>query len=284
MFYSPLRYPGGKGKIAEFIKLIFDKNELKNGCYVEPYAGGASIALSLLFSGYASKIIINDYDRSIYAFWYSVLNYSEELCKLIKDVEVNIEEWYVQKEVQKHKNSSGLLELGFSTFFLNRTNRSGIIKAGVIGGKKQDGEYKMDARFNKIELISRIEKIAKLRKKIKLYNLDAIDLITKISKSLPHKTLIYFDPPYYVKGKDLYVNYYKHEDHLLVSQMVNGIENHKWLVSYDSTPEIKLLYRKNKKFEYSLNYSAVNSKIGKEVMIYNKNLFVPKLINPTFVK
>lgn len=284
MFYSPLRYPGGKGKIANFIKLIFEKNNLRDGCYVEPYAGGASIALSLLFSDYASKVIINDFDRSIYAFWYSVLNTPDELCRLISSTRINMKVWAEQKEIQKRKADAGLLELGYSTFFLNRTNRSGIIKAGVIGGNNQTGNYKMNARFNKKDLIKRIKAIAKQKDRILLYNLDAIDLMRTISETLPKKTLIYFDPPYYLKGKDLYVNHYMHEDHLLVSEMIRGITRHKWLISYDSAPEIKALYRRRKQFEYSLKYSAVNATAGMEVMIHHKNLFIPEVANPALVK
>jgi DNA adenine methylase len=279
-YYSPLRYPGGKGKIANFIKQVFEKNLLSDGVYVEPYAGGASVALSLLIDEYASTIIINDFDRSIFAFWHSVINDADNLCDLIQKTSVNVNIWRQQKEVQKAKETADLLELGFSTFFLNRTNRSGIIKAGVIGGNDQSGNYKIDARFNKEELISRIKRIAEYKDRIQLYNLDAIKFIKTISKKLPTKTLIYFDPPYYVKGKDLYVNHYAHEDHLLVSNMINGITEHKWLVSYDNAPEIKAIYRKNKKFEYSLNYSAVNSTTGTEVMFYHSALFIPKKIRP----
>lgn len=282
-FHSPLRYPGGKGKIANFIKLVFEKNLLLDGWYVEPYAGGASVALSLLFGEYASKIVINDYDRAIYAFWHSVLNDTDRLCYLIKNSKVNIKTWRHQKEIQKQKDTADLLELGFSTFFLNRTNRSGIIKAGVIGGIEQTGNYKIDARFNKADLIQRIQRIANYKDRILLHNLDAIELIKTISKTLPDKALIYFDPPYYVKGKDLYVNHYKHEDHILVSQMINGINKHKWLVSYDNAPEINAIYKNNKKFEYDLNYSAVNATKGTEVMIYHKDLFIPQVSSPTVI-
>lgn len=280
-FYSPLRYPGGKGKIANFIKQIFEKNILMDGVYVEPYAGGASIALALLFEEYASKIIINDFDRSIYAFWHSVLNETEKFCKLIDKTPVTIESWQQQKKIQQTKDSATLLKLGFSTFFLNRTNRSGIIKAGVIGGNNQEGNYKIDARFNKEDLKNRIIKIAQYKDRIELYNLDAIELVKQIRTTLPNKTLIYFDPPYYLKGKDLYVNHYKHEDHILVSEMINGLNEHKWLVSYDSTIEIKNMYKSKKQFEYGLNYSAVNATMGKEVMFYHKDIFIPNNIRPT---
>jgi DNA adenine methylase len=282
-FYSPLRYPGGKGKIANFIKLVFEKNLLLDGCYVEPYAGGASVALSLLFGEYSSKIIINDFDRAIFAFWHSVLYETEKLCALIYDTKIDIITWREQKEIQKQKENVSLLELGFSTFFLNRTNRSGIIKAGVIGGNDQLGKYKIDARFNKIDLVNRIQRIAKYKDRILLFNLDAIELIKTITQSLPEKTLIYFDPPYYLKGKDLYVNHYKHEDHLLVSKMINGISKHKWIVSYDNAPEIKEMYKKHKNFEYALNYSAVNATTGIEIMIYHKELFIPIVDSPTSI-
>ncbi len=233
-----------------------------------------------MFEEYSSRIIINDFDRSIYAFWYCVLNRTDKFCDLIDKTKINIDSWQRQKEVQKNKRKSNLLELGFSTFFLNRTNRSGIIKAGVIGGNDQKGNFKIDARFNKEELKSRIQKIAQYKDRIDLHNLDAIELIKKIRKTLPNKTLIYFDPPYYLKGKELYVNHYKHEDHILVSQMINGLNEHKWLVSYDNALEIKKMYKKNKQFEYGLNYSAVNSTTGKEVMFFHKDIYIPKDIRP----
>jgi DNA adenine methylase len=275
MHYSPLRYPGGKGKLADFVKIIFETNALRNGYYVEPYAGGASIGLSLLFNYYASKIIINDIDKAIFAFWHSVINHTDELCKMIEDTNINMSTWKHQKEIQKNKAESDLLSLGFSTFFLNRTNRSGIVNAGVIGGNNQNGNFKIDARFNKKDLVKRIQKIGDISDKIMLFNLDAIELINKISNFLPENSLIYFDPPYYLMGKKLYVNHYKHKDHSLVSQMITGIAKHKWLVSYDDREEIRELYRDNKMLSYSLNYSAVNSTKGKEIMFYYKDLIIP---------
>jgi DNA adenine methylase len=283
-FYSPLRYPGGKGKIANFIKLLFEKNQLLDGYYVEPYAGGASVALALLFNEYVSTIIINDLDKSIYAFWHSVINQPDELCKLIYDTPVDVETHKRQREIQKIKTEIPLLELGFSTFFLNRTNRSGIIKAGMIGGNDQNGNYKIDARYNKKNLIQRIERIAKYKDRIRLFNLDAIELIKTISEVIPQKTLIYFDPPYYLKGKELYVNHYKHEDHLLLSKTINEISNCLWLISYDNAKEIKDIYKDHLQFEYSLNYSAVNATKGSEVIIYNKELLVPIGISPVLIK
>ncbi len=277
-FYSPLRYPGGKGKVANFIKSIFEENLLLDGCYVEPYAGGASVALSLLIDEYASSVIINDFDRSIFAFWHCVLNDTENFCRTIKNTPVNMDVWQRQRGIQKKKITANLDELGFSTFFLNRTNRSGIIKAGVIGGNNQEGNFKIDARYNKDNLISRIERIAKYSDRIQLYNLDACDLINQVSANLPQNTLYYFDPPYYVKGKDLYVNHYQHEDHEKVAKMIGTLNEKKWVVSYDNASKIKEMYSQFNMFEYSLNYSAVNSTKGAEVIIFSDTVYMPETI------
>ena len=273
-FYSPLRYPGGKAKLADYFKRIFRDNFLCDGVYVEPYAGGASVALSLLFNEYVSKIVINDINRSIFAFWYSVLNKPNELCRLINDTPVNIDTWEEQRAIYKGYNKFSLLEVGFSTFFLNRTNRSGILNAGVIGGKKQEGNWRIDARFNKKDLINRIERIATYRDKIKLYNSDAIELVRSLRKKLPPQTLFYLDPPYYIKGKDLYLNYYDDNDHYDIATEISKVKKQKWIVTYDRVPYIRQLYKNYRQVKYTLNYSAARVGRREEVMIFSDNLYI----------
>ena len=274
MFYSPLRYPGGKNRLAKFIAKVCVDNNI-NGHYVEPYAGGASVALYLLIEGFVEKITINDKDKSIYAFWYSVLYRTDELCELIENTEINIKNWEKQKEVQKNKEQeSDLLKLGFSTFFLNRTNRSGIINAGPIGGKNQKGNYKIDVRFNKDELVKRIKKIAKYKGKIILRDIDAIDLIKEIKKESNNKnTIFYFDPPYYLKGPGLYMNSYKDYDHKKVAEEIRKIKKVHWIVSYDNTPQIVKFYNwvKNR-FEFNLTHFAFKTRQGKEILFFSNTL------------
>lgn len=276
-FYSPLRYPGGKGKISPYFKKVLKENFLCDGVYVEPYAGGASVALSLLFNEYVSKIVINDVDRSIFAFWHGILNETEKFCKLIEETPVNITTWKKQKAVQNKKDKCGLLELGFSTFFLNRTNRSGILKAGVIGGINQRGLWKIDARYNKDDLIRRIKRIAQYKERIEIYNLDARILVRRLSKVLSSKTLFYFDPPYHIKGKDLYLNYYCDKDHKKIAELINTLKKQKWIITYDNTALIRELYREYRKSVYSLKYSASKPKIGEEIMIFSNNLYIPNI-------
>ncbi|WP_027383267.1 DNA adenine methylase [Epilithonimonas caeni] len=274
-FYSPLRYPGGKGRVANYFKEIFRENLLYDGTYIEPYAGGASVALSLLFNEYASKIIINDKDVALYGFWYSILHDTEQFIKKIYDTKINLESWECQKLIHKHKSDNDLFSVGFSTFFLNRTNRSGILKAGVIGGKQQAGDWKMDARFNKIDLIHRIEKIAMYKNRIQIYNLDAIELIENVKNEIDENALFYFDPPYYVKGKDLYMNYYNHDDHIQVANAIEKINKQKWIVSYDDEEPIRNNYSRFRQKKFQLDYSAGNTnKKGNEIMIFSDNLYI----------
>ncbi|MFA0251464.1 DNA adenine methylase [Vibrio sp. 10N.261.45.A4] len=273
-FSTPLRYPGGKGKFAGFVKQIFETNELLDGHYVEPFAGGAGVALDLLLNEYVSHIHINDLDRAIYSFWIAVTQHTEELCQLIRNTPITIEQWHVQKEVLKDIESYNLLEIAFATFFLNRTNRSGILKAGVIGGKAQSGKWKLDVRFNKEDLIKRIELIGRFRDRIHVYNLDAVELLTRIVPTLPNKTLVYLDPPYYVKGKGLYRNFYNHDDHIQIAQTLNTVDK-PWIVSYDNVEEIKDIYSEYRIDDYFLSYTAQQKKKGAEVMIYGPSIVTP---------
>ena len=275
-YVSPLRYPGGKLKVVDYIKRLFEVNDLAGGTYIEPYAGGASVALSLLFDKYAGKVKINDKDRSIYAFWYSVLNNADELCRLISDTPVTMDVWQEQHELQKHKEDVDLLELGFSTFFLNRTNRSGILNGGVIGGKEQTGNYKIDARYNKNDLIERIERIARYSDLIDLTSMDAVALLKRYKRTPAAKTFCYLDPPYHVKGRDLYLNYYNDDDHRAVAETIKNYKG-KWIISYDAVDFIKDLYGGYRQKEYYLSYSAGNRSKGKEIMVYSEGLTLPEV-------
>lgn len=273
-YVSPLRYPGGKLKVVDYVKRLLEVNDLCGGTYIEPYAGGASVALSLLFSKYASRIKINDIDRSIYAFWYSVLNNTDEFCRLIADTPVNMDTWQTQRTFQIRKQDAELLELGFSTFFLNRTNRSGILSGGVIGGKEQTGNFKIDARYNKKDLIERIEHIAGYADLIDLTSMDAVGLIKRYKRTPAAKTFVYLDPPYYVKGRDLYLNYYNDDDHKAIAETIKKYKG-KWIISYDAVPFISNLYQDFRQKEYYLSYSAGNPSKGKEIMVYSEGMIIP---------
>lgn len=269
--WSPLRYPGGKACLATQIKELLNKNDLVGGAYAEPFAGGAGLALNLLFSGFVSRIYINDLDRSIYAFWYSVLNEPDRLISTMQNTPVTVEEHERQLAVQFNKEKASLFDLGFSTFFLNRTNVSGVVRGGIIGGKNQTGKYKIDARFNKVALADKIRKIAELRHWIHLSNEEASAFLSRMEIELPEKSLVFLDPPYYVKGASLYYNHFSDKDHLNLSNNVKKYSKH-WIVSYDNVKEVRKLYTPHRCKTYSLNYSVKEHYQGSEVMFFSPSL------------
>jgi DNA adenine methylase len=269
-YFSPLRYPGGKNCIFSFASQLFYDNDLIGISYAEPYAGGAGLALRLLFEEYVSDIYINDLDKSIYLFWEAILNRPDEFCEWIKSVKINVTNWRKYKEIQSGSdNFFDSFEIAKSTFFLNRTNVSGVIKGGIIGGINQTGKYKIDARFNKIDLINRIKRIATLKHRIHLSNLDGLSFINKIDKK-SEEIFIYLDPPYFQKGADLYMNFYKENDHERLSKHVEKLKN-RWMVSYDNHEFILNLYSNNNKILYKLSQGASN-RVGDEILVFSQFL------------
>lgn len=270
---SPLRYPGGKSNLYKYTCKLIKQNNLEGCTYVEPYAGGCGLALQLLHTGVVKNITLNDIDRSIYAFWKAVLDNKDELINKLNNTSITMDEWYKQKEIQNNKATADLFELGFSTIFLNRTNFSGIIKAGPIGGYNQKGKYKLDCRFNVKNIIKRIELIHSYREQIQFYNKDAVEFFNTLNNLDLDEVFIFLDPPYFEKGPGLYTNFYTEEDHIILANHVANL-NHYWVVTYDNVDRIKEIYSEYKfnYNEYSLNYSAHKKYKGTEIMFYSNNL------------
>lgn len=273
---TPLRYPGGKQKLTPFISEILHENELIGGHYAEPYCGGAGVAIQLLLDDKVSKIHLNDSFYPIYAFWRAVIEQPENFCKRIFSASLNPEEWRRQREILRRPAEFDLLDLGFSVFFLNRCNRSGILTAGMIGGNDQTGEWKIDARFPRNELIRRVEAIALKSSKIVVRNQDAEFFIKNYISKLPRKTLVYCDPPYFQKSDRLYFNHYKPKDHARIAKIIKSKLMHPWVVSYDSAPEITRHYKGCLSIRYDLQYSASKAYKGSEAFFFSKDLRVPR--------
>lgn len=268
-YHSPLRYPGGKTSLLPFFEKIIEDNNLGKITYIEPFAGGAGAALALLLFGRVEHIVINDLDKAIYAFWKSSVFSSTKFIKKIKTTPVTISEWKKQKAIYNDPKAN-LFNLGFATFFLNRTNTSGILGGGPIGGLKQKSKYKINARFNKDTLIERIQHIALYKDKISIFNKDGLRLISEYLNK--KNAFIYLDPPYFEKGATLYLNHYKNEDHEALAKKLNGTPDAFWLLTYDNKKEIKSLYPDRKIVNFSLNYNAYKPRKGREVMILSDAL------------
>jgi DNA adenine methylase len=277
---SPLRYPGGKSSLSGFIRCVFAMNDLCDGEYAEPYCGGAGVALNLLINEFVSKIHLNDVDPAIHAFWWSVQNNTDALCRRVMNVKLSIATWRRQRGILNDPSNHALEELGFAAFFMNRVNRSGILAAGPIGGFDQTGEWGMDARFNRQALCRLIETIAKFRDRISLTNLDALDFISQRAANMDRRSLVYFDPPYVVKGQRLYKNSYTPEDHISIAKAIRKLKGPNWIVSYDDVPIINELYHGFRSTAYQINYSANRRAAGGEVMFFSPLLSLPSVSSP----
>jgi len=276
--YSPLRYPGGKARFAPFIAELMQRNNLSGGHYLEPFAGGAGVALELLFHGLAGHIHINDVDPAVAAFWRVATEQPEALIKCVTKEPVTIEAWLHWRSIMLGHTASTELERGFATLFLNRTNRSGILKGGVIGGLAQAGAYKMDARFKRDVLCKRLERIAEHARHIHVYEEDAHALLTRCHEFLPARSLVYLDPPYYVKGAGLYRNFYEHADHESIAKLLKSQHFcRSWVVSYDNAEEIKTMYAYARALTYGLKYTAQTRYEGAEVMFFSPDLNLGEL-------
>lgn len=274
--YSPLRYPGGKTKLSPFVKYIIEEKIEENiTTYIEPFAGGAGIALDLLLNNVVDNIIINDYDKAIYSFWKAAIFETKRFIAEIERVDITIEEWQRQKEIYLNNRKKYSFELGFATFFLNRTNRSGIITAGPIGGLNQNGNYLINARFNKDELINKIRSISQRRTSIKLYNKDIRKFIQQVVIPNQNNAVIYFDPPYFVKGKELYKNYFVAKDHSEIFKKITQNVICPWIITYDDVPYIANLYKNYTCKRYDLIYSLANKGKSSELIIFSEERLCP---------
>lgn len=265
---SPLRYPGGKSQLSKFVKNLVNINIDKNPIYCEPFMGGAGVAIDLLLKNEVDTLILNDYDPAIYSIWNAILTEPERLIDILQTIPLNIDEWKIQQSYYKqNKDIFGYdFELGVSAFYLNRTNRSGIIMGGPIGGHNQESIYKLDCRFNKKDLIDKIRKISNQKNRIRLYNYDVVDLISKVLIKENQKYLFtFFDPPYYKQGQVLYRSSFDETKHQKLSETIKKLENYKWIVTYDNAKEIRKLYYNMQLYTYNLRYSA--QRVRKEVEI-----------------
>lgn len=278
-FGSPLRYPGGKGGLTPLLAKIMELNGLQDPIYVEPYAGGAGAALNLLLSERVSEIWINDLDKRVYSLWMAMLTKTDDFLEHLAKVPVTLAEWRKQRLIYLQPEGHDVLAVGFATFFLNRCNRSGILASGgPIGGKTQAGKWKLDARFNRVDLQRRIETIALYGDRIRVSNLDALVFLEPITESSAPNIFFYLDPPYYKKGPDLYLNSYQPEDHERVAQFIKQRLGSLWILSYDNVPEIKRLYEGFPSMPLNLAYTSHIRRSGSELLIFPPDLILPKSV------
>ncbi|MDQ2638904.1 MAG: DNA adenine methylase [Actinomycetota bacterium] len=274
---SPLRYPGGKGMLYSRLRQIIRDNGLTSSTYIEPYAGGAGAALGLLISGQVSRIVINDLDPAVYSFWRAVVDHPKEFSQLVNNVDLTVKEWEKQRRTYDQSPVDEHLALGFATFYLNRTNRSGVLNGGPIGGKDQTGNYKIDARFNRETLLERIRLIELHADRITVTNDDGRAAIRRHARDA--NAFIYADPPYFEKAGSLYMNAFQAHDHDRLAQSLQRVTKARWVLTYDNVPRVADLYAERRRRLFALNYSAHRVVKAQEVMVFSDTLIIPAEID-----
>lgn len=274
---TPLRYPGGKSQLMPLVVDLLKRNKLIFGEYAEPFAGGAGLAVSLLVNAYVSRVYLNDVDPAVHAFWHCVLHHTDALCERIETTQLDMREWRRQREIFLDPSGEDVISKGFATLFLNRTNRSGILRAGVIGGNGQSGAYKLDCRFNRVELVRKVRRIASYREQISLSRLDAAEFLHHVVPTTSRHTLVNLDPPYFGKGPELYTNFYQPSDHAALAAQVGKLRR-RWIVTYDDAPEIRKLYARFPMYSSKLNYSAQVKRTAAEILVVDPALSTPETL------
>jgi DNA adenine methylase len=271
---SPLRYPGGKSALSGLLREIRRLNRFGDRTLIEPFGGGAGASLSLLFREEAPEILINDADPAIFSFWWAALNRSRAFCELICKTPVSVAEWKRQREIYRSTHKMARLKKGFAAFYLNRCNRSGIIGNGsVIGGLRQEGTWKVGARFNRSTLIERCERLHEYRNRIRVLGNDGTELIRTHDR---HDAFLFIDPPYYIKGRTLYLNRIDHDYHVGLSRQLRKLRKAAWIATYDDCSEIRQMYEGWAEIRpFKLRYTAAERASGREVLIAPRGTLLP---------
>lgn len=280
---SPLRYPGSKRRLVGYIRQALELNEFRPALYVEPFIGGASVALQLMQDGWIKSAILADLDPWIASFWQTVFFDTDWLIEQVLTIQVTLGKWYKLK----HSKPKTRREQALTCFFLNRTSFSGILeaKAGPLGGKRQDSPYPIDCRFPRDRLVKRIKQAVAHKDKIYgVWNCSWGECMTRIRREqhlghLPSDELfLYLDPPFF-EAERLYRYEFVSSDHTALRDHLLTLED-KWILSYDSAQQVEALYGKaiqkrtngTQKHDVELYYSAANSSKrtkGQEVIISN---------------
>ena len=241
--------------------------------YVEPFAGGAGVGLRLLCDEYVDEIVINDLNPGIAAFWRTVFTETDDLLGLVERTPVSVEEWHRQHELYLAASTPDL-DLGFATLFLNRTNRSGILDARPIGGLKQDGAWKIDARFDREVLAARIRALARYSSRVTIREQDGVKLIEEFAED--RDSFIYADPPYLTHGDDLYLDTFEWGDHQRLAKILRRAPS--WLLTYDADTRITAdLYLGLRCANFQTSHTAAQQHVGMEYAVFSASLRVPTL-------
>jgi DNA adenine methylase len=214
---------------------------------------------------------LNDADIRVYSAWRAIITETDRFLDRIRLTKVDLDEWHTSIDLLQNidPRTEYSFELGFAAYFVNRTSRSGIILgAGPIGGYKQTGQWKIDARWYRDTMTARVAWIGKVRDQIVLTNEDALVFMARSRTRLPlQDSLIFVDPPYVEVGSRLYLNAMDEGKHSALADMLQGGTFPHWVLTYDNHPLIRQLYARQKIETITVNYSLRTTRKEKEILV-----------------
>ncbi|KQY83610.1 hypothetical protein ASD24_29680 [Paenibacillus sp. Root52] len=241
---SPLRYPGGKGKIADRLLLSMRPEQLET--LISVFAGGASVELALLEAKQIKNLILNDLDYGIFSLFTLIKYQPEDLIQRLKSSDPNHDDFFINREIIKNDyKGMDVMDAAWAMLIVNRLAYSGIYSANPLGGRKGTKEQLL-SRFNRDALCKRITQIHQMSERIQVHQQNAVEFIEEHMWH-DHST-IYIDPPYYQQGHALYRHFYTEERHIEVAELIDSIyeefPNVDFIVTYDNHSFIRDLYYK----------------------------------------
>ena len=242
---SPLRYPGGKKRLAAYVAETLRVNGLTPEVLVEPFAGGASVALQLAYDGWVDSIVLGEADPLVASFWKIVFNDPDWLVGQVDQLEISVDEWQRVKQSRPRSDRDRAL----ACLYLNRTSFSGILapSAGPIGGLRQSSDYGIDCRFPRETIKRRIRKAATLSDRVLgVVHGSWRETIRRVQalRFRNGEVFYYLDPPFFHKADRLYSYFFLEEDHRRLHNRLVQLKQ-PWLLSYDAAPEALKMYAHN---------------------------------------
>ncbi len=270
---SFFRYPGGKNKLKKIIiKKILPYINNKTQ-YREVFFGGGSICLDMIKDNTIDNIWINDKDIGIACLWTSLISHHQILKEKIIHFTPSVDKFYnIRDELLQLKTQpSDIIDIGFKKLAIHQLSFSGLgtKSGGPLGGKEQKSAYKIDCRWSPDYICKKIDKIHNLLNNIKIYKGSCTNLdFEHIINDNHCNSVLYLDPPYYIKGNELYQYGFTQEDHIRLSNLLYNTK-HKWVLSYDDCEEIQELYQWANIQQISASYTISGSRQKTELLIWN---------------
>jgi DNA adenine methylase len=190
----------------------------------------------------AASVWINDLDPGMFAVWSSVVYHRQQLEQLVAAFNPTVDAFYRLKECDGNLTGDMAVDAA-NKIALHRMSVSGFgaMAGGPIGGRSQQSGYTVGCRWSPASIITAIRRaysiLAPFRQRLRITNLHFRELIAGACDNV----LIYLDPPYYVKGGQLYAHNMSHDEHVELASLLRETPAD-WRLSYDDCKEIRDLY------------------------------------------